>query len=67
MGDPLDLHEVMWAVGDRVDGERSAVDLESAGEAAKRLDVDVDRRAVGLDLVTTGPRLRGSKTIALPP
>ena len=38
MGDPIDLQEVIRAVGDRVDNERSPADHEPAREAAKRLD-----------------------------
>ena len=44
-----------------------AIDREPAGEAAKGLDVDVYGRAIGLDLVPTRARLRGSDTIGLPP
>ena len=54
MGDPLDLHQVIRAIGYRLDREGCPVDHEPASEAAKRLDLDVYRRAVGLDLVTTG-------------
>ena len=66
-GDPLDLHDLIGAVGDRIDRERLLADHEPAREAPEGLDLHVGGRAVDLDPVAARPRLRDGETVGVAP